>query len=424
MTVHADVAIIGAGVIGLATAFHIRRTDPGKKVVVLDREAGPGQGNTTKSAAAFRNTFSSEVNRLLSDTSIDYYLDVQRTGFDLKIELHGYLWLFSKEQYESNRHAISSMESSGTGISVLDRSEIRIPGLMTSFPDDEEAETLGLPSVDVGVLGRKCGSMDPDLLVSHYERSFRDLGGEILYSCAVERVVVGPKRALGIPLEPFAWQDLEISKLETSRGDVIADEYVIAAGAWTHLLLDPVGVDCHMKPRKTQLFQVSSTEDVRGLLHTPGFNDLDILPFTILPKAGVYIKPATLEQSFWIGCADRLGRGFNLDDRAEEKYYIYGIYQILSKYFPHFRNVPLANKWAGSYAYNTIDGMPIIFREENMVVVAGTSGSGIMKADAIGRIAAAISLEEKTAYLYGERAFRSDRLSLTNRDVEQEEFVI
>jgi glycine/D-amino acid oxidase-like deaminating enzyme len=58
------------------------------------------------------------------------------------------------------------------------------------------------------------------------------------------------------------------------------------------------------------------------------------------------------------------------------------------------------------------------------MVVGGASGSGILKADAIGRIAAALCKGEEYALLYGDRKFRVSDLGLKNRDIEPEKLVI
>ncbi|WP_171823466.1 FAD-binding oxidoreductase [Thermogymnomonas acidicola] len=39
----------------------------------------------------------------------------------------------------------------------------------------------------------------------------------------------------------------------------------------------------------------------------------------------------------------------------------------------------MTSMWAGHYAYNTIDRTHYIFRDLNVIVATGTSGSGIMK---------------------------------------------
>ncbi|MDH5460466.1 MAG: FAD-binding oxidoreductase, partial [Candidatus Bathyarchaeota archaeon] len=80
--------------------------------------------------------------------------------------------------------------------------------------------------------------------------------------------------------------------------------------------------------------------------------------------------------------------------------------------------------FAGLYAINTLDGQPIIFEENDLMIVGGASGSGIMKADAMGRIAAALYSGEEYAMLYGDREFKVSDLGIKNRHVEPEKLVI
>ena len=59
-----EVIIIGAGILGLASAYHILKRSRQLDLLVLDRLKGPGRGNTARSAAAYRVMFSSPLNRL------------------------------------------------------------------------------------------------------------------------------------------------------------------------------------------------------------------------------------------------------------------------------------------------------------------------------------------------------------------------
>ena len=59
-----------------------------------------------------------------------------------------------------------------------------------------------------------------------------------------------------------------------------------------------------------------------------------------------------------------------------------------------------------------------------MLIASGLSGSGIIKADAVGRIAAALYEEKEWATLYGGRKIKVSRLGLRERDVGIESFVL
>jgi len=424
-----DVLVIGAGITGLSSAYHIKRLNPDKSVLVIDKNAVAGQGDTARSEAAFRNVFSSKTSFLLADSSVDFYIHVQNhLKKNLGLHMIGYLFLFSESGYSKNIKALEKMKSRGVEFQIFEKEELKnlIPGAVLDFSeDDEEAEMMGLESVSVGVFGKKCGYLDVDQLVKFYEEEFKKLGGSVQYNTHALKLILEPKKKLGIPGEPLVWQDVEVVGVETNKGEIRAETIVVATGVWTSQLLDPIGIDSHIKAKKRQIFSVKGSK-LDPLFNIKGFNEEEVLPFTILPKAGVYFRPDIGERSVWVGCADDLGRKFEVeeDPQPEEEYYLKSVYPVLSKYFPHFEGLRPFVAWAGHYDINTIDANPYVFKEAGMIVVVGLSGSGIMKADAVGRVAAALYMDEEYAELFGGRRFRVKDLSVKERNVEREEFVI
>jgi glycine/D-amino acid oxidase-like deaminating enzyme len=299
----------------------------------------------------------------------------------------------------------------------------RIPRLKLEVETDREAQLMSLKNIRGGLIGLKCGSLDPYRLAKYYQEQFEELGGEVRLNTPVDRLLITPSRRLGIPQEPLVWQKLRVGAVQTGEGEIRAGRIVLAAGGLTNLLLDPLGVDSHMRPKKRQLFQLRGPE-LAELLNLSGFNEEGTIPFTILPKSGIYIRPIKPEGCFWVGCADGLGRPFGLDTEPEEEFYQYHIYPVLSKYFPQFVTARVKNAWAGLYAYNTIDRIPYVFESHGILVVTGCSGSGIMKADALGRIVAGLYRGEEWVSLYGGIKFRVADIGIEGRRVEREKFVI
>ena len=423
-----DILVIGAGILGLSSAYYLKKGNPGKRVVVVDRHGGPGQGNSAKSEGGYRNLFTSETNYLLADSTIDFFEHLEGgLGHDVKLARIGYLFLYSEEQYSGMKEAFDRVEKRGTETRIIGKEELQktIPDLVTDFGDDEEAELLGLEPVDLGVFGAKCGGVDADALVRAYEAEFLKLGGEINYGTEVERLILKPVEELEIPGEPFVWQESHIVGAETDKGEIKAETTVVAAGAWSDTLLDPLGIDSFMRPKKRQIF-VFKDPKLEGLMKVEGLNEYGVLPLTILPKASVLFRPELSEGSVWLGCADDLGRAYGLEDEpeAEEDYYTNNVYHVLVKYFPCFEDVRPMNMWAGQYAINSFDGLPVVFAEEGMIYVGAASGSGIMKCDALGRIAAALYAGEDEAELYGDRSFRVSDLGVRHRNVERETLII
>jgi len=206
-----------------------------------------------------------------------------------------------------------------------------------------------------------------------------------------------------------------------------AEKTVVATGPWLAQLLDGVGIECHVKARKRQVFSVKAdTEALKKLLHTTDFSHAGSLPFTILPKPHIYIRPNLEGENFGVAYSDEFPRAFRVEEhpKPEADFYVHGLQPVVAKYLPQFEGAASLGGFAGLYEINTIDEQPVIFEEHGIVVVGGASGSGIMKADAIGRIAAAVYAGEEYATLYGGGRFRVNDLGLRNRKVEVEKLVI
>ncbi len=67
-----DIIIIGAGIIGTSTAYHLQRQTK-KKILLLEKGPTVAAGNTRQSAALYRNLFSSKTSQSLSTSSIAFY---------------------------------------------------------------------------------------------------------------------------------------------------------------------------------------------------------------------------------------------------------------------------------------------------------------------------------------------------------------
>jgi len=422
-----DVLVVGAGIIGLSSAYHIKNEHPDLSVLIIDRAPATGQGDTAKSNAALRDTFTSATNRTLARSTIEFYKHVQNDlGFNLNLDMVGYLWLLAKEQSKALEATEAEMRQQGTRFRTYGVAELAsmVPDLVPQ-PHSQQSMLIGLEAVESGFFGVDCGTVASELIVEFYENELRKLGAEFQFHTEAKSLEVAARKSLGLPGEPLVWQEKRFAHVKTNKGPISADIIILSAGARTPLLLDPIGVDCMIKPRKNQLFQIRAPS-IQRLLDTKGFNDQGTVPFTILPKGQVYFRPLKRESSLRVGAIAEFGRPFRFEDEpaAEEPYYTQNIYPVLSEYFPCFTNLRPVNMWAGLYDVNSLDATPIVAKVENCIITAGMSGSGIMKADSVGRIAAALLDEKEEATLYGNRTIPTTKLGLLNRSIEPEKFVL
>ena len=117
-----DYLIIGAGVIGCATAYHLKRAQPDAEILLVDRNNRVGAGNTAKSAALYRNIFSSTVNRILASSSISFYL---KLADNIQLDPIGYFWLFSEAQWKRSLPARQELDITKDDFEVLDKEDIK-----------------------------------------------------------------------------------------------------------------------------------------------------------------------------------------------------------------------------------------------------------------------------------------------------------
>ena len=395
-----DHVITGAGVIGSAAAYHLKRIDPGSEILLIDMGSRPGEGNTARSAALYRNIFSSRTSKLLSASSISYYREL---GHEVQLNPMGYLWMFSRDQWGRSKSSIETLDP--------ERDEVDFPG-REEISDMLRIDPDGIgsfPGIHRGIKGRMCGSLSGMGLAQHYADRFKELGGELLFDSRVERIelggsVINGKRARSLILE--------------SGERIMGEDFLFATGAWTHDLLSGIGIFTGVLPKKRQLFGIK-LDDVEQI------TDRDSLPAMILPAGGVYIKPLLKGKMIFVGLADDLGRPYSLEDSDPEiNFFRTDIEPVLNHYFPHLADYELRSSWAGHYSNHWPDKNPVVENISNIYWSGGTSGSGIMKADAIGRITADKLLGNGTSVLFDGSSFRVSDLSLRERDVEPESFVI
>jgi glycine/D-amino acid oxidase-like deaminating enzyme len=398
MTPNPQVIIVGAGILGLASAYHILQRQRGLDLLIVERLPGPGLGDTAKSAAAFRDMFSSPVNRALSQGSIAFYERIERESTGIGLKKIGYLWLMTARQAQERREVLAAMAQAGVSFETLETQD-----LAARLPE------LRLLDLGQGIFGRNCGILEPLKLTRFYEHEVLRLGGQVRYRSEVTGF---SQDAQG-----------QINGIRVGAEDISGGTVIVAAGAWTGRTLARAGVDVPVVPRKRQLFSVPTRpEALLRLLKTSTFSAYNQLPFTILPE-GAYLRPE--KASFILGFANEdQPPGLEEPAKAQRDFYQTRIRPQVVRYFPAFQGLAPTHAWAGHYDEHPPDSTPFVERLAGALVVGGTSGSGVMKADSLGRIVAGrLDGLEMVELGHGEH-FRVADLGLKQRAVPPEEFVI
>ncbi len=455
-----DVVIVGAGPFGLATAFHLRERRPGASILVVDARSGPGEGSMSASNAMVRDVFSSGDNRVLAHRAIAFYRHLMETEESLRtpvplLDLYGYLWLLPESVRGSYRDLVAGSGGSIDAETVVVEALASCPGLDVAPSRWYDGDDGAVPpeAITGGLFGRNCGALAPEMLARYYCDAARRAGVEFAFNACVRRLSFeGREEVLLHPGSgrPFAFQERIAERLRIGRvvlGDgraIGADQVVVAAGAWSESILHPIGFATGCSARPQHLYSVSGPAVDELLAWKAPVTPLGAargpgrMPFVILPT-GAALKPVFRERRIWIeredtshpiGTREDPGRDGTLDydmgRMADRESFATDVLPSVTPYLPRFGapDLRLESSWGGYYHVSP-DGHPVIVAQPyGVVFVGGDSGSGIMKADSIGRLVAAVCDGRTDARLYGGEPYRTDRLSLAHRELSEERIIL
>ncbi len=224
----AAVAIVGGGVMGVSTAYHLALRGQ-RDVVVLERDELFGQGATGKCAGGIRHQFGSEVNIRLSQASIrKLEAFAAELGQDVDLRWPGYLFLITRESdlavFQRN---VALQHRLGVATRWLTPADIarRVP-------------SLDLQDVLAGTFYGHDGLADPSSVVNGYVAGARRLGATLLTETPVTELRVDGNR---------------VTTVVTPDGEIRVEAVVNAAGPYAGELGRLIGLDLPIKPLRRQM---------------------------------------------------------------------------------------------------------------------------------------------------------------------------
>jgi sarcosine oxidase, subunit beta len=353
-----DVAVVGAGVIGLSVARELRRAGV-ERVAVLEREPAVGQGSSSRANGGVRAQFTTRVNVELSAFSIAELERLDRDTGLLGFRQTGYLLMTGTEAGErSLRAAFELQRSLGVAVQWLAPREVlgRVPFVR---PDGLRAGTFH---------GRD-GFLDPHGVVTALRQDAERLGARI----ATGAEVVAIRRAPGDGFEVAAGE-------RTLRARWVVNAAGPDAGRVAALL----GVDLPVTPVRRNLAFVADRAGPGRPGHPRG-----LIPMCVDLDTGVLVR-REVSGGFvvaWSDPDDPPSWETTLDPRFLE-----GLGRRVGHRFPLLEDAPVDPRqcWAGLYP-ETPDHHAIIGdtpEAPGFVQCAGFGGHGVMHAPAAGRAVA------------------------------------
>jgi FAD-dependent oxidoreductase domain-containing protein 1 len=364
-----DIVIIGGGIIGSAIAYFLARTGQVGSIVVIEPDPSYRLAATPRGAGGVRRLFSLPENIWLSRYSVSFYADFTEVmaggGQPAEIDFRrqGYLFVVGSKGAKQLETNYRLQAASGVRTELLDRA-----ALAARFP------SLGNNDVALACYSPDDGWLDPASALQGFRRKAKSLGVTYLET-----------RATAFET---SHQAVTAAHLEQG-GNVAAEIFVNAAGAWAGEIAALVGMELPIKPMcRLQHYWLCQAE-------------IEPLPL-VKDGTGLFFRP---EGPGYVGGRPswEIEPGFTFereDGRLNDYfdgYFERIVWPLLIQRVPKFDALRCERTWAGHYAQNMMDGNmilgPWLGGAANFYVACGFSGHGIMHAPAVGLALSELILE-------------------------------
>jgi glycine/D-amino acid oxidase-like deaminating enzyme len=386
VTRQAGTVIVGGGIWGLSTAYHLARAGR-TDVQVLERNGKPFDETTSQAAGLVGQIRATHLMRRAIRYAIDLFTGFEReTGHDPGFRQVGSLLLaLTPERVASFEEHVEHANRSGVEARFVDGAEM-----------SRLAPHLDVTRVEGGYFVPDDGYLDPRECAQAFCAAAEDLGVGIRVDTAVTGLSVRDGRVVGV---------------ETERGLVEAEEVVLTAGPWTGLLAETVDHKPAMTPIRHQRV---TTVPVQGIPdHHPVVRVTDASCY-LRPEEGGYLygffepDPASYKD---------ISAGFRTADIEEPVEVMEEARERLTPVFPVLEKLDIVGYKRGLTTFAP-DGAYLIGpvpQVEGLFAATGCAALGIAGSAAVGRWLAdwiatgdpGEDLSSVSLHRFGERA--SDR---------------
>ncbi|HTT15494.1 MAG TPA: FAD-binding oxidoreductase [Thermoplasmata archaeon] len=351
------VVVIGAGIVGLFTAYHLARAGAGP-VLVVDR-GYLSSGASGRNGGGVRQQWETRATVRLARESVAAYRRFGREfGYNVWFRQGGYLFLAETPAELERLAAVHTVVASeGLDSRVLDRA-----GVARLVPGIAPGAAIG------GTYLPTDGTLYPFPAVWGVYEAARSLGVEV---------------ALGVSVSGISRSDGRVSGVLTSEGPVAAPTVVNAAGGWSGEIARLAGLAV---PNVATRHEILATEPLKPFLD----------PMVVRASDGLYFSQ-TMRGEIVGGLTvpHPTGTGSGVPSSIA---FLTAMARALAGVVPRLGALGVLRAWSGFYD-DTPDGFPVIGEDPRLpgfVHANGFGGHGFMLAPATSRRVAAAVLGEAT----------------------------
>ncbi len=343
-----DVVIIGAGVIGCSTAYHLARvgiTDVA--VVEMDQV---GSGSSGKSASMLSLQFSAdELSACMGQYSYARYMQFEEEiGVPIDFKRIGWLSLATQENAEHLLRSAKMLQSLGIETDILTPEEIK-----RQYPE------INTDDIVLGTWGPDDGPFDPHMIMWGYIGKAREMGVKLHQGV----------RATGIRVRKG-----QVEGVVTDEGFVATRTVVNAGGPWAIEIGKWIDVE------------IPIINSARSIVVTG--------PFPDIPSTRPFIEDVTAEWYFRPeGPGILMGMGASPAEKLDIPFRMEVVDEMIETAVhrvPVLVNASFLTGWTGIRPI-TLDDLPILGpvpSVDGFILNCGWGGTGIIQAPMAGQLVA------------------------------------
>ena len=217
MTAHADVVIIGAGVIGCSTAYHLARTGIPDVAVVEMGQVGSGSSGKSASMLSLQFCHDDLSVRMAKYSYARYMQFKEELGVPIDFRKIGWLSLATRESAEDLRKNAKLLQSLGVQTEILEPEEIK-----RRYPE------INIEDLALGTWGPDDGPFDPHMIMWGYIKKAKEMGVHLHQGV----------KATGIDMRHG-----QVEGVHTDQGFISTKVVVNAGGPWAIEIGRWVGIE-------------------------------------------------------------------------------------------------------------------------------------------------------------------------------------
>jgi D-hydroxyproline dehydrogenase subunit beta len=353
-----SVAVIGAGIVGAATAWELARR--GVAVTLLD--AGEVAGGSTSAG---------EGNVLCGDKDAGPELDLAILGLRAYDEVEE---LLGAEARIRRKGALIVHPEAATWAAE----PARVARLRAAGVPCEALDPAAIAQAEPALTG-------PLLGATHFAGDLQCAPPAIARGLAREAGALGARVGEHVRVEAIAVSGGRVTGLETSDGPVGADAVVLAAGAWSAALAATAGLHLPVEPRWGQLVQLAAPEPL--LAHK--IIDGSYLESALSAEAGLQITTvleATWEGDLIVGSSRRRSGFDDTVDREVGE----AMVARAARLMPVVRELPCRRSWSGLRPWlpGNLPAIGASAAADGLWIATGHEGAGAALGPITGRLVA------------------------------------